>query len=194
MKLNKYINYLLNYREISLAEKIVVGAGGIKFDGWVSIDYELLDLLDRPSFKRYWKEGSRTHILAEHVWEHLSLSDGYLAASNCFDFLQHKGRLRIAVPDGFHPDKEYIDYVKPGGAGVGSDDHKVLYNYTTLSKLLTSAGFDTELLEYWDDKGRFNAVDWKVDDGMIRRSIKYDNRNKNGKPNYTSLVIDAIKP
>lgn len=185
---------MLNYRKISSAKKVIVGAGDIEFEGWASIDYEMLDLRDRPSYLRYWKVGSRTHFLAEHVWEHLSLSDGLLSARNCFDFLEDKGRLRIAVPDGFHPDERYIEYVKPGGIGLGSDDHKVLYNYITLSDLLTSAGFDIELLEYWNEKGSFKAVPWNIDDGMVRRSIKYDDRNKNGKPIYTSLIIDAIRP
>jgi predicted SAM-dependent methyltransferase len=190
MIIKKYINYL----QVRSSKKVAIGAGEIELDGWLSTNFEFLDLLDRSSFLNYWNEGSRTHFLAEHVWEHLSPSNGLMAAQNCFDFLRHKGRLRIAVPDGLHPDKKYIDYVKPGGSGAGSDDHKVLYDYTTLSKLLTRAGFDIELLEYWDKEGNFHAVPWNVDDGMIRRSIKYDERNKNLKPIYTSLIIDAIKP
>lgn len=194
MKIKKHIKNYFYERKISKAKKVVVGAGESKYDGWVSLDYEQLDLIDRSSFSKYWKEGSRTVFLAEHVWEHLSPEDGIVAANNCYNFLKHKGRLRIAVPDGYHPDEEYIDHVRPGGFGIGSDDHKVLYNYISLSSLLTKAGFDVELLEYWDDEGVFNTVPWNIDDGLIRRSIMHDDRNKNGLPIYTSLIVDAIRP
>ena len=56
--------------------------------------------------------------------------------ANCYEFLRPGGRLRIAVPDGFHPEPGYIEYVRPGGTGIGADDHKVLYNYQSLRKLL----------------------------------------------------------
>ncbi len=194
MKITKHINLFFYERSIRGAKKIVVGAGETKYDGWISLNYERLNLLDRSSFAKYWKENSRTNILAEHVWEHLSISDGYTAALYCFDYLAHGGRLRIAVPDGFHPDKNYINHIKPGGSGIGSDDHKVLYDYITLSKLLTRAGFDTNLLEYWDESGSFNVKSWSAEDGKVMRSIEYDTRNFNGRPNYTSLIIDAIKP
>lgn len=38
-------------------------------------------------------------FVAEHVWEHLSLSDAHVAARNCQRYLRPGGRLRIAVPD-----------------------------------------------------------------------------------------------
>ena len=69
-------------------------------------------------------------ILAEHVWEHLDCFAAIVAAQNCFKYLKPGGYIRVAVPDGWHPDKDYIDYVKPGGWGAGSDDHHVLYTYT----------------------------------------------------------------
>ncbi len=37
--------------------------------------------------------------MAEHVWEHLSLSDAHVAARNCQRYLRPGGRLRLAVPD-----------------------------------------------------------------------------------------------
>ena len=59
----------------------------------------------------------------------------------------------MAVPDGLFPDSEYIDFVKPGGVGPSAYDHKVLYSYRTLTKVFESAGFNVELLEYFDEKG-----------------------------------------
>ena len=116
------------------------------------------------------------------------------ANANCYEFLRPGGRLRIAVPDGFHPELGYIEYVRPGGTGIGADDHKVLYNDHSLKKLLEKAGFFVYLLEYWDEHGNFHFKEWSSKDGHIRRSKRYDPRNQNGSLTYTSLIADAIKP
>lgn len=50
-----------------------------------------------------------------------------------------------------------------------------------------------QLLEYFDENGMFHAQNWDMSDGYVRRSIRYDNRNSDGKPVYTSLIIDAVK-
>lgn len=142
---------------------------------------------------RYFQKDSVDRILGEHVWEHLTLEDGAVAAATCFTFLKKGGRLRVAVPDGFHPDENYIEFVKPGGLGAGADDHKVLYNYQTFSRIFEQAGFRVELLEYFDENGIFHAQNWDMSDGYIHRSIRYDSRNSDGKPVYTSLIIDAVK-
>ncbi len=175
--------------------KIVVGSSGIYEKGWIPTEADFLDLLKSDSWKTYFKESSISTILAEHVWEHLSLEDGYIAAQTCFRFLKpNGGRLRLAVPDGFHPYEEYINYVKPGGHGAGADDHKLLYTYKIMSEMLVQAGFKVTLLEYFDEEGIFHQNNWEKADGFIHRSFSFDKRNKDGKPNYTSLIVDAIKP
>jgi predicted SAM-dependent methyltransferase len=131
--------------------------------------------------------------LAEHVWEHLTEKEAYQAAKNCFLFLKPSGYIRVAVPDGYHPSLDYIKAVEPGGSGLGSDDHKVLYNYRTLAHILESADFEVKLLEYFDEEGKFHIEDWHDDDGLITRSSKYDERNIDGRLNYTSIIIDAFK-
>jgi predicted SAM-dependent methyltransferase len=128
------------------------------------------------------------------VWEHLTPEAARTGAENCFEFLKPGGRLRIAVPDGFHPDPSYIEWVRPGGTGPGCDDHYHLFHHRSLSEILRNAGFEVQLLEYWDEKGRFHQSDWSREDGPIRRCAKDDPRNADGKLNYTSLIIDAIKP
>lgn len=162
--------------------------------GWLLTDIDTLNITRMDDFYKYWKPNSIKYFFAEHVWEHLTIQDAIEAVKNCFYFLQEGGLLRIAVPDGLHPDSDYIDYVKPGGKGPGSEDHKILYTYKTLSKMLMEAGFKTELLEYWDECGEFNAVEWDVSKGIVRRSKKYDPRNQGGELKYTSIIIDAIKP
>jgi predicted SAM-dependent methyltransferase len=171
----------------------VVGASGVYEEGWIPTDVHTLNLLKPGRWLLFFKPGTIHAILAEHVWEHLSPEEGQTGAATCYMFLRSNGYLRIAVPDGFHPSKDYIDYVKPGGSGAGADDHKVLYNYRNLSTMLERCGFSVRLLEYFDETGKFHFNEWDRKDGMIHRSSRYDERNSNGELNYTSLIIDAVK-
>lgn len=175
-------------------KKIIVGSAATKQEGWISTNYPLLDLTDARTFAALFDAGSASNFFAEHVWEHLSLEEGASACRNCFAFLKQSGRLRIAVPDGFHPDADYIAQVKPGGYGPGADDHKVLYNYRTLSAMLENAGFKIRLLEWFDEQGNFHHEDWNGVDGFVMRSTRFDQRNKDKPTAYTSLIIDASKP
>lgn len=174
--------------------RIVVGSGGICQAGWIMTDRELLDLLRPRDWQAFFKTNSISAILAEHVWEHLTLAEGFAAAATCHDYLTPGGRLRIAVPDGFHPDPDYIELVRVGGSGAGAIDHKVLYNRDTLASLLVRAGFEVKLLEYFDAVGNFHATDWSPDDGLVRRSRRFDPRNHDGRLRYTSLIVEARKP
>jgi predicted SAM-dependent methyltransferase len=131
--------------------------------------------------------------MAEHVWEHLTDDHTAKANKNCYDFLETGGTLRIAVPDGNHPDKDYIEWVRVGGSGDGADDHKILYTYDVMKQRLEKVGFTVQLLEYWDESGQFHYTDWTDDNGLIRRSRRYDERNAGGQLKYTSLIVDAIR-
>ena len=101
--------------------------------------------------------------------------------------------IRIAVPDGFHKDKVYIDLVKPGGFGEGADDHKQLFNYKTLIKKFGAHGFIGKPVEYWDEKQQFHQGYTNDNLGYVMRSFINDERNANKKPNYTSLIVDFTK-
>lgn len=173
--------------------KIVVGAAGLFQSGWVPTDIEHLNILYLENWERYFKDSSIDAILAEHVWEHLTVEEARLAAKNCFQYLKPHGYIRVAVPDGFHPSPEYVKAISPGGSGAGANNHKVLYNYKTLSKVFKSVGFDIALIEWFDEDGHFHSKKWDKDSGLIRRSSKYDERNKNGQFNYTSIILDAWK-
>jgi len=173
--------------------KIVVGASNVYEDGWCPTDITNLNLLEIESFRNLFQNRKVDIFLAEHVWEHLTLKDGENAAKNCYSFLNSGGHMRIAVPDGFHKDKNYINAVDVGGSGEGSDDHKVLYNYKTLSKIFENAGFRVKLLEYFDEENNFHFNDWTKEEGMVHRSKRYDKRNKKNTLTYTSIIIDAFK-
>jgi predicted SAM-dependent methyltransferase len=174
--------------------KVVVGSAGFYEKGWIPTELEFLNLLDESQWDLYFKRNSISNVLAEHVWEHLTPEQGMVAANTCFRFLKPQGKLRIAVPDGFHQDQSYIDFVKPGGLGAGADDHKILYNYQSLSAMLEHVGFKVELVEYFNEARAFVQQEWSVNDGHIHRSFKHDKRNRDGYPHYTSLIVDAIKP
>ena len=174
--------------------RIIVGSSSTRYSGWTSTDREVLDLLDPQSWSRYFSPDSVDAILAEHVWEHLELSEASIAARTCLRYLRPGSHLRLAVPDGFHPDVNYVEAVKPGGFGAGASDHKVLYTHVTLRALFIAAGFEVTLLEHFDEDGRFHFRDWDPVDGMIRRSSRFDARNQQRALAYTSIVIDAIKP
>ncbi len=173
--------------------KIVIGASGIYDQGWIATDIEQLNILVSKDWEKYFKTNSIDAILAEHVWEHLTSEEAYVAAKNCNQFLKPNGYIRVAVPDGFNISSDYINKVKPGGTGAGSDDHKVLYNYKSLSHVFETAGFTVELIEYFDEQGMFHRTEWNSENGLIHRSSRYDERNREGHLNYTSIIIDAFK-
>jgi predicted SAM-dependent methyltransferase len=175
-------------------KRIVIGSSGTAFAGWVSTDREIIDLTRDSTWSHYFPADSLDAILAEHVWEHLTAEQALLAARTCFRYLRPGGYLRAAVPDGFHPDPQYIAAVKPGGTGEGSDDHKTLYNHESFAALFASVGFQVKLQEYFDRSGQFHGTDWSPTDGMIQRSRRYDSRNEGGRLAYTSVIVDAVKP
>ena len=175
--------------------KFNVGSGGSNKDfSWYATDMENLDITKDKDWSNLLFTLRLTNIMAEHVWEHLTDAEIELANNNCFKYLKKNGVLRLAVPDGYHPDPEYINYVKPGGHGAGAGDHKILFNYQIMKERLERAGFIVHLLEYWDEKGNFQFADWTDEGGHIVRSRRYDMRNKDGILNYTSLILDAVKP
>lgn len=173
--------------------RIIVGASGVSQRGWIATEADFLNLLRESDWRRYFEERSIDAILAEHVWEHLSEEDGRLAARVCFTFVKPGGYLRVAVPDGLHPDPAYVANVRPGGSGDGALDHKILYTHQTLRALFEGVGFDVELLEYFDERGDFHCSEWLASDGRINRSRRFDKRNADGGLHYTSIILDARK-
>lgn len=195
----KILRYFKSYkikRLIKLNQdnlKVVIGASGKYSEDWIPAEIDYFNILNIKHWEFFFNDASIDALLAEHVWEHLTLDEGMVAAKYCYKHLKPGGYIRLAVPDGYHKDDDYIKRVKPGGIGKGSDDHKVLYNFESFSNLFKEAGFNVYLLEYFDMEGEFHAVNWDDKKGRIQRSAKYDERNKNGNLIYTSVIIDAYK-
>ncbi len=188
----KYLswNYYLNTND---SINLIVGAGPFKFKGWFSTDIATLDVTNENHFKKYFKDKKINKILAEHVLEHLTNEDLELLVTHLYKYSADDINIRIAVPDGFHKDENYIRIVKPSGTGIGADDHKHLFNYKTLSSLFEKQGFVSYLKEYWDEEAEFRTIYFNDDFGMIRRSFINDDRNKDKIPRYTSLIVDFKK-
>lgn len=188
------LKFLIRYHGVrSKKILIVIGSSNVYSGGWIPTDIDQLNIVSTTNWNNLFRIGSIDAMLAEHVLEHLDYNEAVIAAKNCYNYLRPGGYLRIAVPDGNHPSPEYIDAVKPGGTGSGADDHKVLYTITSLISLLQDAGFTVDELEYFDDNKMFIANKWSPDKGMIWRSFRYDKRNVNQTPVFTSIIVDAVK-
>lgn len=181
--------YLLRHAKIYLN----VGAGRSRYKDWFATDIHTLDVTKERDFEKYFGKRKIDKILAEHVLEHLTDQELEKMVKNFYKFTSAGTNIRIAVPDGFHIDKNYIERVRPGGFGDGAHNHKNLFTYKSLVDLFERHGFKSALREYWDENGNFYSNYQNDSDGYIERSLINDDRNKDGKPNYTSLIVDFSK-
>jgi predicted SAM-dependent methyltransferase len=197
----KWQNYLKNHSEINLN----IGSANNLYPNWFPTDIQFIspqeiqinvfqfDATNEKDYQKSLKNRKIKRILAEHVFEHLTLSQIEAVLKNFYQYSEPEMNIRIAVPDGFHSDPNYIELVKPGGTGEGAHDHKNLFTYRSLSELFEKQGFKANFVEYWDEKGIFHPGYQDDDKGIIRRSLVNDFRNQDGKPHYTSLIIDFSK-
>lgn len=184
-------NEVLHKMEQGGAVKVVIGAGQTRFEGWISTDVPALDVRNSNHWRDLFPPASIDRMLAEHVFEHLTIEELAKFLDYASHYLAPGGRIRIAVPDGYHPNADYIDRVRPGGTGVGAGDHKVLYTCDLIGELMREQGYQFELLEYFDAVGQFHQSAWNADDGFVGRSAAHDERNAGGQLLYTSLIVDC---
>ena len=195
--------WLVSYRQYSLQRKVseavvngqpvrvIVGAGPTKFDDWIATDLPYLNILSEDNWAKMFRLNTIDRILAEHVVEHLTIEQFRNFLRLIRPFLSSTALIRIAVPDGNHPDPYYLDTVRVGGSGCGAGDHKVLYTNALMGNILSSEGYDYRLVEYFDENGVFHQVKWDPSDGMVFRSAEFDPRNKKRALSFTSLIVDC---
>ena len=189
IELRKFKKYCDKQKKI----KIIIGASQTSYDGWISTNEILLDLTNEKTFDKILKKNSVDNFLAEHVFEHLTENEGKIALENCYQYLKPGGIIRIAVPDGFFPNPDYINSTKPGGSGPGAYNHKILYNYLTIKEIFDQDKFVLNFVEYFNQDGKFNEKKLSDENGFILRSRYNDERNNKAIIKYTSLIVDAIK-
>jgi len=170
--------------------KVVIGSGGTSFDGWITTDVHLLDITNQRDWQQLFKPGSIDRLLSEHVLEHLSEAECRIALAECYRYLKPGALFRVAVPDGYRRDPDYVAEVAPP-----RDGHKVLFTVDNFVPLLESVGFRVTPLEYFDAQEVFHAREWDESMGFIKRSIRFDDQVafKRDDMFYTSLIVDAKK-
>ena len=130
--------------------KVIIGSDNTKKEGWINTQKGDLNLLSLDTFSNMFPEKNIDCFLAEHVWEHLSFEEGIMAAKNCYKYLKPGGYLRITVPDKNFRNEWYQNIVQVGGPGPEDHPaftHKIVYDYKLLERMLSEAGFITNLLE-----------------------------------------------
>ena len=170
--------------------RVILGAGPIRFEGWFQTDKELLDVTSPEDWSTLFKPDSIDSVLSEHMLEHLTEDEGRIAVTECYRYLKPGGLFRVAVPDGNRRDAAYVKEAAPP-----NDGHQMFYNIKTLTALLEGVGFKTTPLEYFDAQEQFHAIAWDENEGMIRRSVRFDTQQDFQRDGlfYTSLIIDARK-
>ncbi len=200
-KIIKFFKY--RYRRLRIASavrsgrnlKIIVGAAETYRPGWYSTNEQWLDIREPIDWKRVF-QGKRivTHVVAEHVFGHLTRQESLVALGQIAAHLVDGGRIRIASPDGYHPDEDYQRHVDIGGIGADASDHKQFLNVDSLSNMLSASGFRPFHIEGYDANGNLIENSWSPDDGFVRRSRANRFDNIWGFTDAgTSLIVDGIK-
>jgi predicted SAM-dependent methyltransferase len=179
--------------------RIIVGAAMTHQKGWYSTNEQWLDIAKPQDWDRIFKgKVVLQNVLAEHVIEHLTRDETIIALSNISRHMVPGGRVRIAVPDGYHPDPDYIKNVNVCGIGPDAEDHKQLLNVDTLFNFLNDAGFDPELLEGYLRNGKLEQKNIDPSYGLVMRS-RGNSSLIEKKSDFafvdsnTSLIVDGIR-
>lgn len=167
--------------------KIILGSGGTNYEGWIATDLPHFDITKENDWKYFFSKHKIDNLLAEHVLEHLTEEEVNIVLSNAYKYLKPGGIFRIAVPDAFHPNPNYIEMTKPP-----FDGHKSFWNYKTFSSVAVKYKFQINLLEYFDENKKIHRHSFSNNDGYIARS-SLNVFLKGYTDDYTSLVIDLIK-
>jgi hypothetical protein len=84
---------LKNYIKKKKPIFIVIGAGPTKYKKWLSTNYPWFNLIELKSYKKYFQSRNVEKILAEHVFEHLTLEEvnsDYKKLDKKIDSLEHE--------------------------------------------------------------------------------------------------------
>ncbi len=176
---------------------VILGAGADSYEGWIATDYPFFDITSAAHWEYFFGNKLADKFLSEHVLEHITYKQVEDSLALCSRYLKPGGTYRIAVPDAFNTDMDYVEWSKPG---IISDDHKIFWDHGSLCKVIERHGFRVELLEYFTYDGVFHSKEYTYENGYIRRSKSKGflyTAKKDGKdivlPAFTSLIIDAYK-
>ena len=178
---------------------LILGAALTKQNGWFSTNEEWLDISKKKDWERLFLNNQRLRkVLAEHVFEHLSLDEMRKALKLIFRHMVSGGSIRIAVPDGNNPNKEYRRHCGINGIGADASDHKQFITFEVLKDELEKVGFKVFLIEGYKHNQQLISKKFNDQNGKIIRSRnnQFSLINKNGwefKDSKTSLIVDCYK-
>ena len=159
---------IAEYVRTSEIRKVQIGAGSSRLSGWLNTDIEPGDgLAYLDATKRFpFDDGSIHYIFSEHVIEHLSYDEGKAMIAEAYRVLAPGGKMRVSTPDlmqfialfDANPSDEAKAFIdaklkwhewprQPNSAAIilnlqmSSWGHKFMYDFTTLSSTLVTAGF-----------------------------------------------------
>ena len=180
--------------------KIIIGAAMTYQVGWYSTNEQWLDLTSEKDWKKVFKgKVLVVNALAEHVFEHLTEEEIKQALQFLRSHMPPGGRIRIAVPDGYHPDPIYIKHIGIAGIGPDAADHKQLLNKDKLCCYLKDAGFVAEMLEGYLSNGELVQKSIDPSGGLVIRS-RSNPKTMDSKEGWdfvdanTSLIVDGVLP
>jgi predicted SAM-dependent methyltransferase len=153
--------------------RLILGAGHVRQDGWISVEHETFDLRDSSDKIGKLLRGQKiSRILLEHVIEHLQPEALKNFLMTIRPFLSSDAVIRIAVPDRLHPSRYFYEYAKPGGFGSGAADHKHFYSINDFQEFSRESGWGLEPVEYFDNSGTFHSLadHLENDRGRVSRS------------------------
>tara|TARA_B100000242_G_C42968148_1_gene449164 strand:+ start:109 stop:771 length:663 start_codon:yes stop_codon:yes gene_type:complete len=165
------------------------------FDNYICTDKYNFNLLNFNHMYSFLKKRKIKNIFAEHVFEHLDQDEMIIALKNLEKFMEIGSRIRIAVPDGYNPSKEYIRNVQICGVGPGADNHKQLLNHEKVRSIFEEnlTNYKLQFIEYFDKKGNFNSHTYINIGKEIQRSSKSKVFNKSFYLSHLSLIFDVVK-
>ena len=206
-KIFKFIYY--KFRKIKLIcylrftkkdVNLILGAALTKQKGWFSTNEEWLNIAKKRDWEKLFSENRRVkRVVAEHVFEHLTIEEMRNAFKYIFKYMVNGGSMRIAVPDGNNPNDEYIKYCGINGIGADASDHKQFISFEVLREEAEKVGFKVLLLEGYKSSNQLISKKFSNEYGEIMRSRnnqKSKNNNKQGwnfKDSHTSLIVDCFK-
>ena len=210
-KLFKFFYYKYRFTKLkiflNLSNKnvnLILGAALSRQKNWFSTNQEWFDIVQKSHWDRLFnskKSPSRNRVkrvLAEHVFEHLSLDEMRNALNLIYKNMVFGGSLRIAVPDGNNPNQEYRNHCGINGIGADASDHKQFITFELLSNEVEKVGFKFTLKEGYMKNNKLISEKLNFELGTVMRSRSNEN-NINAKEGWsfpdsnTSLIIDCFK-
>ncbi len=195
----RFINLKLNLIFTKKYVNLIIGAALTKQKGWFSTNEEWLDIAREKHWNRLFNSKKRVKkILAEHVFEHLTLQEMQTALKLIYENMILGGSLRVAVPDGNNPNFEYRKNCGINGIGADAADHKQFITYELFSEEALKVGFEVKLIEGYQKNKQLISEEIDFELGYVmrsRRNINYllSKEGWNFPDANTSLIVDCFK-